>query len=325
MLGRTRPALEPATPRSRFGSVGDLLRRSVFRAVRPVIFAEHRVHVDLARAIAAVGSDLESGRWSASFPEELIPAEVVDLESDVGSLFLHRDDTVLAPYIAAHGVWEREEADFLRATLRPGHTFLDVGANVGYMTLLGARSVGTAGQVIAVDPDRANVRLLRANLWRNGASARVLPLAAYSRVGFIPFVRSEIHPGDHQVREGSEEGVLIPCSRLDELLGNLHVDVAKIDTQGVDHEVLEGMAGLLRRNPAMVVLTEFWLEGLSERGVDPVAVLGRYGELGFAIGLLTAGGGVRPADAQDVIDACRAWEGLYVNLVLTARGQGSGG
>ncbi len=295
----------------------------MFRAVRPVIFAEHRVHTDLARAIAAIGSDLESERWSAGFPQELSPDEVVDLESDVGSLFLHRDDAVLAPFIAAHGVWEREEAVFLRTTLRPGHTFLDVGANVGYMTLLGARSVGAAGQVIAVEPDWANVRLLRANLWRNGASARVLPLAAYSRLGFIPFVRSDTNPGDHQVREGSEQGTLVPCSRLDELLGDVHVDVAKIDTQGVDHEVLEGMAGLLRRNPEMVVLTEFWLPGLSERSIDPVTVLGRYAELGFAIGLLAPGGGVRPADAHDVIEACRAWEGLYVNLVLTGRGHRS--
>ena len=83
------------------------------------------------------------------------------------------------------------------------------------------------------------------------------------------------------------------------------------------------MAGLLHCNPAIVVLSEFWLGGLQERGIDPVAVLGRYDQLGFAIGLLAHGGGVRAADAQDVIDACRAWQGLYVNLVLTGPGQRS--
>ena len=110
----------------------------------------------------------------------------------------------------------------------------------------------------------------------------------------------------------------MPCSRLDDVLGPIHVDVAKIDTQGVDHEVLEGMTGLLRANPNMVVLSEFWLAGLQDRRLDPLGVLARYGELGFALGLLTPDGGVRSAGPGDVIDACQAWEGLFVNIVLSA-------
>lgn len=252
----------------------------------------------------------------AGFPDELEPGEVLDVETRVGRLFLHRHDEVMTPFIAEHGYWEADEADFLLGVLKPGQTFLDVGANVGYMTLLGARSVGPGGHVIAVEPEVRNLRLLRANLWRNGLAARILPLAAYSRRGFIHFVRNEANRGDHQVREGAPEGTLVPCSTIDDLLGDLQVDVVKIDTQGVDHEVLQGMSGVVSRNPAIVVLTEFWLAGLEERGIDALAVLRRYDALGFAFGLLEPGGAVRPADARDVIAACRAWEGLYVNLVL---------
>ncbi len=294
----------------------------VFRTVRPVIFAEYEAHLQLARAIESVGAHVGYGKWSVGLPEELRPSEFVDVQTDVGQLFLHRDDKVMTPSISEHGVWEPEEAEFLRGSLRPGHTFLDVGANVGYMTVLGAQRVGSTGSVIAVEPDSDNLRLLRANLWRNGVSAQLVPLAAYSRRGFIGFVRSETNRGDHQVREGLSGGTCVPCSRLDELFGDIRVDVAKIDTQGVDHEVLEGMSGLVRTNPAIVVLSEFWLAGLLERGIDPLAVLGRYDELGFAVGLL-AGGSVQPAEAQEVIDACRAWEGLFVNLVLTVKGHGS--
>ncbi len=105
---------------------------------------------------------------------------------------------------------------------------------------------------------------------------------------------------------------------LDDLLGPIHVDVAKVDTQGVDHEVLEGMTGLLRANPNTVVLSEFWLAGLQDRGIDPLGVLARYDELGFALGLLTRDEGVRSSSPRDVIDACQAWEGLFVNIVLSA-------
>jgi FkbM family methyltransferase len=293
----------------------------VFRAARPVIFSEHDVHLELARAIALVGTQVGRSEWSSLIPEELDPSDVVDVKTDVGLMYLHRDDKVMTPAISEHGVWEPEEAAFLRTSLRPGYTFLDVGANVGYMSVLGGRSVGAAGRVIAVEPDSANVRLLRANLWRNGVPASVLPLAAFSHRGFAGFVRSEVNRGDHQLHEGVSDAPLVPCSRLDDLLGPIHVDVAKIDTQGVDHEVLEGMTGLLRANPGMLVLTEFWLGGLEDRGIDPLGVLSRYDELGLALGLLTPDGRVRSADPQNVIDACRAWAGLFVNVVLSAKGR----
>jgi FkbM family methyltransferase len=285
-----------------------------------VIFAEHQVHADFARAIESIGARVGHDELAAEFPEELDPAGVVDVETQVGKMFLHRDDQVMTPAISEHGCWEPGEADFLRAALRPGHTFLDVGANVGYMTVLGARMVGPGGRVIAVEPDASNRQLLLANLWRNGFSAEILPIAAYSRCGFIRFVRSESNRGDHQVREVADGASLVPCSTMDQLLGDRRVDVAKIDAQGVDHEVLEGMAGLVRCNPAIVVLSEFSPENLLERGIDPFAVLGRYHELGFTTRLLAHDGGVRGADAEEVIDTCHAREERFVNLVLTLRG-----
>jgi FkbM family methyltransferase len=316
-----RPPLQPVTPASRFGLPGKWLRRGIFRAARPVIFADHRVHAELARAIESIGAQVGRDVLAAEFPEELDPAAVVDVETQVGRMFLHRDDRVMTPTISEHGCWEPEEVDFLRTALRPGHTFLDVGANVGYMTVLGARMVGPGGRVIAVEPDGSNRQLLLANLWRNGLSAELLPVAAYSRRGFIRFVRSELNRGDHQVREVADGGSLVPCSTIDELLGDLRVDVAKIDAQGVDHEVLEGMAGLVRCNPAIVVLSEFSPEHLSERGIDPLSVLNRYRELGLTVRLLATGGGVRAANAEEVIDACRAREERFVNLVLTLSGR----
>lgn len=318
-LESLHPALEPVTPKSRFGALGSIARQLVFRALRPVIFSEHQVHVELAGAIASVGTQAGWLQRCSLVPDELDPNDVVDIKTDVGQLYLHRNDQVMTPLISERGVWEPAEAAFLRALLRPGHTFLDVGANVGYMSVLGGRSVGATGRVIAIEPDAANVRLLRANLWRNGVPASVLPLAAFSHRGFAGFVRSETNRGDHQLQE-SADAPLVPCSRLDELLGPIHVDVTKIDTQGVDHEVIEGMAGLLHANPSMVVLTEFWLAGLEDRAVDPLGVLARYAALGFALGLLAPDGRVHSAEPGDVIDACQAWEGRYVNLVLSARG-----
>ncbi len=312
---RTSISSQPGASVRLPGGEGGSSRRWLAAPGRRILQAARR-----AAGEPAAGLAVEADARFA-FPQELDPAQIVDVDTSVGRLFLHRDDAVMTPFISETGYWEPDEAAFLRAALRPGATFLDVGANVGYMTVLGARSVGSAGRVIAVEPDTQNLKLLRANLWRNGLSAHVLPIAAYSRRGFIRFVRNETNRGDHQVSEEAGAGSLVPCASMDETLGRLHVDVVKVDTQGVDHEVLEGIVGLARRNPAIVILSEFWLGGLLERGIDPAAVLARYHELGFTLGLLAPGGSVRRADAHQVIEACRAWEGLYANVVLTADGR----
>jgi FkbM family methyltransferase len=194
--------------------------------------------------------------------------------------------------------------------------FLDVGANIGYMSLLGARAVGKSGVVVAIEPEARNLALLRANLWRNGMRATVFPIAAYSSTGFLPLVLSDTNPGDHQVRAGASAEVLVPCARLDELLGAMRVDVAKVDTQGTDHEVIAGMQGLIGSNPALIILAEFWLAGMEERSVDPELVLADYRKAGFGLGLLAEDGNARPASDREIVAACEAWEGRYVNLVL---------
>ena len=120
VLESLHPALEPITPRSRFGALGRLARQLVFRAARPVIFAEHQVHMELAAAIASVGTQVGRVEWSSLFPDELDPGEVVDVQTDVGQLYLHRDDKVMTPFISERGVWEPEEAAFLSRLIAAG-------------------------------------------------------------------------------------------------------------------------------------------------------------------------------------------------------------
>jgi FkbM family methyltransferase len=252
---------------------------------------------------------------AGGIPVPLAAEAIASVHTDVGEVFVHRDDTVLRPALEADGYWEQGECAFLREHLRPGSVFLDVGANVGYMTLLGARACGPDGRVIAVEPEPKNLALLAANLWRNGLEATVLPAAAYSHRGFLGLVVNEANPGDHQVHDQRGE-TLIPCLRLDEELDRTRVDVAKIDTQGTDHEVVAGMEGIVRRNPALVALAEFWLDGMEERGVDSELVLAGYRSHGYRLGLLDRDGNARHASDAEIIAACEAWAGRYVNVVL---------
>ena len=245
---------------------------------------------------------------------------VVDAPTDVGPLLLHADDQVITPAIQQSGCWEPAEGAWLRATVRRGQTVIDCGANIGYFSVLASRLVGARGTVIAVEPDRDNLTLLTHNLWRNGCeNVRVVPAAAWYERGVLSLRRSPTNTGDHRTFAPDGEA-LVPSVTLDELLAGQRADVVKIDTQGADHHVVEGLTGALQRDPGCVTLIEFWLDGMQERDVDPRGVLARYRALGRPLALLGSSGDVTPADDDAILAAASGWEGRWVNLVLGARG-----
>jgi FkbM family methyltransferase len=303
---------------SRFGRVGLLARSAVLRLTKPLAVRESLVDERFVVGLEALALDTAvSHRAASSFPEPLAPELVVDLPVEFGPLYMHADDRVMTPFIQAHGVWEASETRFLRATLWEGATFLDVGANTGYFSVLGSKLVGATGRVFSVEPEPRNVALLKANLWRHGCdNSVILPIAAYRQRGFVPMRLNEENRGDHQVGWSDEAGALVPCARLDELLAGVPIDVAKVDTQGVDHDVIEGLSGLLGLDRPTTVMCEFWLEGMANRDVDPAEVLRRYQRVGFELGLLEDDGSVRGASPSEIVAAAAAWAGLYVNVVL---------
>lgn len=306
--------------RSRFGRLGLLARAAALRATKPLGVREALVDERLLGGLEALAIDTSIGhRGASSFPDSLNPGVVVDVATDVGPLFMHADDRVMTPFIRHHGVWEASEARFLRATLARGATLVDVGANVGYFSVLGSELVGPTGRVIAIEPEPRNVSLLKANLWRNGCDNTViLPIAAYRDRGFLPLSFNEDNRGDHQVARHGSVDLLVPCARLDDLLADIHVDFVKIDTQGVDHDVVEGLSGLIQSD-RVPIMCEFWLDGLEERGVDPLEVAGSYERLGFELALLEEAGTTRRASAAEVHAAAAAEPERFVNVVLEPR------
>ena len=108
---------------------------------------------------------------------DLDPARAALVDGDVGPLWVPTDGTVLPHWLRCFGTWEPAKGALLRALLGPGMTAVDVGAKVGYFSLLCAQAVGPTGRVLAVEPDPRNYALLCANLWRAGA-LNVAPIRA---------------------------------------------------------------------------------------------------------------------------------------------------
>ena len=206
---------------------------------------------------------------------------VVEAQTVAGRLLLPRADTIITPELISRGLWEPRETRYLTTLLKAGQTFVDVGAHVGYFSLFAARLVGPGGTVIAVEPEPRNLDLLRRNIARNGVdTVRVLPFAAGAAEATMSLALDEENRGAHRLvaNDDPEAGPSVRCMRLDDVLPE-RVDVIKVDAQGYDHEVVEGLERTLAANPQatlMVELSRFELlvAGQHRFRVNPAAAVG---------------------------------------------------
>jgi FkbM family methyltransferase len=214
----------------------------------------------------------------------------LEVETVAGRLLLHRDDEVITDNLIRWGVWEAAETNFVSETLRPGDTFVDVGANVGYFSVLAAGRVGDDGTVIALEPEPRNLQLLRANVARLAPGrVEIVDAAAYSRAGWLPFALNERNRGDHRLAPRGDGQLHVRCVRLDDCLPR-RVDFVKIDTQGFDHDVIVGLTETIRSNPWLLILTELSLRELAARRLAPEEVIEQYRDLGLTISVLEQSG-----------------------------------
>jgi FkbM family methyltransferase len=213
----------------------------------------------------------------------------LDVRTDVGVLTVHAGDQVITPVLRDEGRMPDADMELLRSLAPRDATVLDVGANIGYTTLLLADAVGPAGRVIAIEPHPGNAALLRRNLRRNGArQVEVIEAAAWRVPGEVDLSHSDENTGDHRVGALLDERPVlhVPAVRLDDVVpADADVRLVLADTQATEHVALEGAHALLARcRPT--VLAEFWPSGIRVFGDDPLAVLAGYRALGYRLRLL---------------------------------------
>jgi FkbM family methyltransferase len=174
--------------------------------------------------------------------------------------------------ILRQGCWEWETFHFLSAWLKPGMTFIDIGAHVGQYSLLASAAVGRAGDVHGFEPHPELYRVLRRNLRRaraSNASAHRVALADRDGTRDL-FLQPFDNPGATSLRPdglAGERRVRVRATTLDGYLRAKEiprVDLIKIDVEGAERLVLAGAAATLDANPDVVLVIEF-LRSRAER------------------------------------------------------------
>ncbi|MFC5719621.1 FkbM family methyltransferase [Streptomyces gamaensis] len=172
-----------------------------------------------------------------------------------GARFVVDTEDLIQRYLYLFGVWEPHLTRWLQRRLRPGDTFVDVGANVGYFSLLASQLVGEHGAVVAVEASPAFHRKLVEHARINGCcnirAARVAVSDARRELTFVLASHRNLGANSIVPYDGSAESTFTAEARpLAEVLTPpevVNARVLKIDVEGAEGSVVRGMVPLLDR------------------------------------------------------------------------------
>ncbi|KAJ3111757.1 hypothetical protein HK098_008340 [Nowakowskiella sp. JEL0407] len=221
-------------------------------------------------------------------------------------MFFDSRDKGIMPHICTGFPWEIEITRAFESTVRPGWTVLDIGANYGWYTLKLADLVGGSGKVISLEAQPRTFGLLSWAVEINGLNGHVSVYnnAVYSRsnetvkISFIPDrpLNNALLVDTMKEDNRSVELMDVKTIKIDDLVTQLNltnVDFMKIDVEGVEDAVWDGMQETLTRFPKLVVFMEVNSYRMRENNKDPRAfynkiqsrfpVLRRVGDYGAIV------------------------------------------
>lgn len=245
-------------------------------------------------------------------------------------LYVHGEqDRFVSQRLREEGIWEPFETSLVLSLLRPGDVFVDVGANVGYFSVLAASMVGPRGAVFAFEPDPDNCRLLRANAELNdlGHCITVVEAALADATGDGQLFLSEDNLGDHQVYAGTDPRHSVPIALLhgSQFLAQRlqRLDLLKVDTQGSEFQVLSGLMPLLQELPQPPrIIIELTPHSLRAAGASGRALLELLATLRQPMWIIDhIEGRLAASSAEDLALWCDNWDAVedargFMNILV---------
>jgi FkbM family methyltransferase len=170
--------------------------------------------------------------------------------------------------------YEPVTTSVFKKVLHTGMNVIDVGANIGYYSLISSKLVGN-GRVVAVEPELTNFSNLQKNILLNGfTNIETINAAASDKSGIGTLFISKNESGEHSLVRGRdlENSSSVRIITLDEeIKRDYPVGLIKTDTEGNDLMVLRGAKDILKNNDRLIIITEYWLPGITKLTGDDMS------------------------------------------------------
>lgn len=238
---------------------------------------------------------------------------------------------------ANNKIHEKTTTELFKKTIKEGDIIADLGANVGYFTLLAAKLTGEKGRVFSFEPEPHNYNYLKKNIEINNYNhASAFQKAVSDRNGRTKLYICDYDPGHHTInsysgidaysrgRKTEEKKIDIDTITLDSFLeGKTNkVDVIKMDVEGAEMLALSGMDKILKSNKNIKMFIEFFPLLIENMGSSPKEFIHRLlKNYNFSIFVIpddyNAKGGemIRAADVDEIMELCQGKED-HINLFL---------
>lgn len=215
-----------------------------------------------------------------------MPVMLVRIKGDAGERAMKLDldaglanEKTILTYLVEGQLYEPDVSRLFLKVLRDGDTVIDVGANIGFFTILAGTLVGSSGRVVSFEPDPANRARLETNAAMNGhRHCTSLASAVTDMPGSVTFYVNSDNSGGNalwdpaqfpgNVRSQAQKHVLqVEATTLDHEAARLRLPLPKlikVDTEGADQRVLEGARSLLAGAAVPFVVSELHEFGLAK-------------------------------------------------------------
>jgi FkbM family methyltransferase len=225
----------------------------------------------------------------AFFADVLSPDRRTIVETRNGALYFIDPLSNLGQSLLESGSYEVETEQVLRELLAENDSFMDVGANEGYFSVLAASIVGPGGYVASVEPQSRLSEIIRINLALNGAHANIFRAALgglkgdQSRLRLSPSLNSGFSSLSSRPRFSFSSETVNFIDPSEALAGRDGFALVKVDVEGFENEVVDSLLPLIETGKIEALWLDYHASILRERGFEPAAIERRILAAGMSL------------------------------------------
>jgi len=179
---------------------------------------------------------------------------------------------------------DRPIIKIMENNLKPGSIFIDIGAHIGYFTLLAAKLVGSKGRVYAFEPEPKNHELLSKNVKENGyQNVSVIKKCVSSRCGLVDFFISK-DSGTHSTKIATGKKTISESVTLDKFCRDRKIskiDLIKIDIEGGEINSFDGMKNVVKKSRSVKLIAEYVPSYIEKSGNTPKIFMDKLCDIGM--------------------------------------------
>lgn len=203
---------------------------------------------------------------------------------------------------------EQSTIALIKNEVKNGMHVFDLGANIGWFTLIFSKLIGDSGHVYAFEPDPYTFKILEENIELNKLkNVSIFQLAVSNKVGVAKFhlVKNQDAANVLESKTKTDNCLDVKTTTLDEFCTdhNTKIDFLKMDVEGSEPKVFEGMKNVIVANPKIKIISEFYPIGIIDVGSSPEDYLNSLELAGFIINQIDEKnlGKFKPAQKEELL------------------------